>query len=194
MSERFILASSSPQRRALLKQVNLQPAQIIAADVDETPIQGEMPRKLAIRLAYNKGVEVAARFPNDFILAADTVVACGRRILDKVDNADAASEHLRLLSGRRHQVYGGVAVVTPGGTFHTRLVTTQVTFKRLNSSEIKGYLESGEWKDKAGAYAIQGIAGAFVKRINGSCSNVVGLPLYETLALLRGSGFTGAQS
>ena len=95
---------------------------------------------------------------------------------------------------RRHQVYGGVAVVTPGGTCHTRLVTTQVAFKRLNSSEIEGYLESGEWKGKAGAYAIQGIAGAFVKRINGSCSNVVGLPLYDTLALLRGSGFTGAQS
>ena len=194
MSERFILASASLRRKALLKQVNLQPTQIIAADVDETPIQGEMPRKLATRLAFEKAVKVAARFPNDFILAADTVVACGRRILDKVDNADAASEHLRLLSGRRHQVYGGVAVVTPGGTFHTRLVTTQVTFKRLNSSEIQGYLESGEWKGKAGAYAIQGTAGAFVKRINGSCSNVVGLPLYETLALLRGSGFTGAQS
>ena len=194
MSERFILASASPRRKALLKQVNLQPTQIIAADVDETPIQGEMPRKLATRLAFEKTVKIAARFPNDFILAADTVVACGRRILDKVDNADAASEHLQLLSGRRHQVYGSVAVVTPGGTFHTRLVTTQVTFKRLNSSEIEGYLESGEWKGKAGAYAIQGIAGAFVKRINGSYSNVVGLPLYETLALLRGSGFTGAQS
>ena len=194
MSERFILASASPRRKALLKQVNLQPTQIIAADVDETPIQGEMPRKLATRLAFEKTVKIAARFPNDFILAADTVVACGRRILDKVDNADAASEHLRLLSGRRHQVYGSVAVVTPGGTFHTRLVTTQVTFKRLNSSEIECYLESGEWKGKAGAYAIQGIAGAFVKRINGSYSNVVGLPLYETLALLRGSGFTGAQS
>lgn len=194
MSERFILASASLRRKALLKQVNLQPTQIIAADVDETPIQGEMPRKLATRLAFEKAVKVAARFPNDFILAADTVVACGRRILDKVDNADAASEHLRLLSGRRHQVYGGVAVVTPGGTFHTCLVTTRVTFKRLNSSEIQGYLESGEWKGKAGAYAIQGTAGAFVKRINGSCSNVVGLPLYETLALLRGSGFTGAQS
>ena len=103
MSERFILASASPRRKALLKQVNLQPTQIIAADVDETPIQGEMPRKLATRLAFEKTVKIAARFPNDFILAADTVVACGRRILDKVDNADAASEHLRLLSGRRHQ-------------------------------------------------------------------------------------------
>ena len=194
MSERLILASASPRRRLLLDQVNLKPAQIIPAGVDETPMQGEMPRKLAIRLAFEKGFKVAASFPDDFILAADTVVACGRRILDKVESPDAASKHLRLLSGRRHQVYGGVAVVTPGGTFHTRLVTTQVTFKRLNSSEIEGYLESGEWKGKAGAYAIQGIAGAFVKRMNGSCSNVVGLPLYETLALLRGSGFTRSQS
>ena len=194
MSESIILASASPQRRTLLEQVNLQPATIIAADVDETPLQGEMPRKFAIRMALEKGVKVATNFPNDYILAADTVVACGRRILDKVESRDAASKHLRLLSGRRHQVYGGVAVVTPGGAFHTRLVTTQVTFKGLNGMEIESYLESGEWKGKAGAYAIQGIAGAFVKRINGSCSNVVGLPLYETLALLRGSGFTGAQS
>ena len=148
MSERLILASASPRRKTLLEQVNLQPAKIVAADVDETPMQAEMPRKLASRLAIEKGIKVATTFPNDFILAADTVVACGRRILDKVDNADAASEHLRLLSGRRHQVYGGVAVVTPGGTFHTCLVTTRVTFKRLNSSEIQGYLESGEWEDQ----------------------------------------------
>ena len=194
MSESIILASASPQRRTLLEQVNLQPAKIIAADVDETPNQGEMPRKFAIRMALEKAVKVATNFPTDYILAADTVVACGRRILDKADGRDAALKHLRLLSGRRHQVYGGVAVVTPEGAFHTRLVTTQVTFKGLNALEIENYLESGEWHGKAGAYAIQGIAGAFVKRINGSCSNVVGLPLYETLALLRGSGFTGSQS
>ena len=192
MPKHLILASASPRRRALLEQVRLQPEKIVAADVDETPMQGELPRKLAVRLASTKGLKIAANFPNDFILAADTVVSCGRRILDKVATADAAAKHLFLLSGRRHQVYGGVAVVTPGGICHTRFVTTQVTFKRLNGLEIEGYLASGEWEGKAGAYAIQGVAGAFVKRINGSYSNVVGLPLYETLALLRGSGFTGA--
>lgn len=192
MPKHLILASASPRRKTLLDQVYLQPEEVVAAEIDETPKQGEIPRKLAIRLASEKSVKIAARFPNDFILSADTVVACGRRILDKVKSANAAEEHLRLLSGRRHQVYGGVAVMTPGGICHTRLVKTQVTFKRLSELEIEGYLASGEWKGKAGAYAIQGSAGAFVKRINGSYSNVVGLPLYETLALLRGSGFTGA--
>ena len=188
MTGRLILASSSPRRAALLAQLGIEPAEVAAADIDETPETGELPRHLAGRLAEAKARAVAADFPGDFVLGADTVVACGRRILDKPADAEAARRHISLLSGRRHRVYGGVSLVGPDGRSHARLVMTQVSVKRLSAAEIDEYLASGEWKGKAGAYAIQGRAGGFVTRINGSYSNVVGLPLHETLALLKGLG------
>lgn len=188
MSARLILASTSPRRLDLLRQIGIVPDEIVAADIDEKPLRGELPVDLAKRLAAAKAHGVAARFPGDFILGADTVVACGRRVLPKAGDEKQAHDCLRLLSGRRHRVYGGVAVVGPDGRLHARLVTTVVTFKRLNKRDMRSYLASGEWRGKAGAYAIQGRATAFVARINGSYSNVVGLPLYETAALLEGLG------
>jgi len=192
MPGRLILASASPRRAELLAQAGLTPDQIVAADVDEAAHVGELPRQLAARLAASKAAAVAADFPEDLVLGADTVVACGRRILDKADDEAEARRHLGLLSGRRHRVYGGVCVAAPGGGLHERLVVTQVTFKRLSGAEIDTYMAGGEWRGKAGAYAIQGRADAFVKRINGSYSNVVGLPLYETVALLGGLGVGAA--
>ena len=188
MPSRLILASASPRRLDLLAQVGLTPDKIVAPNTNELALPRESPRKLAARLAFVKSRLVANEHPNDFVLAADTVVACGQRILDKAKTAAEAEAHLNLLSGRRHRVYSGVALVPPSGSISARLVVTQVTFKRLYKAEIDTYLKSGEWQGKAGAYAIQGLAGGFVKRINGSYSNVVGLPLCETLALLRGAG------
>ena len=153
------------------------------------PARGEFPAALARRLAAEKAAVAARRHPDDWILAADTVVAVGRRIIGKPEDEAEAARFLHLLSGRRHKVLGGVAVVSPGGAVRTRLVTTAVTFKRLEDGEIGGYIASGEWRGKAGGYAIQGRAGAFVRAIGGSYFNVVGLPLYETLSLLQGSGF-----
>jgi len=185
---RLILASASPRRVALLAQVGVTPADIVAAAIDETAETAELPHQVAARLAEAKARAVAAAFPDDFVLGADTVVACGRRLLDKTDDIEHARRHLELLSGQRHRVHGGIAVVAPGGRVHSRLVTTQVSFKRLGKADINAYLESVEWRGKAGAYAIQGRAGGFVKKINGSYSNVVGLALYETLSLLQGLG------
>ncbi len=188
MPGRLILASASPRRVELLAQVGIRPAEVVAADIDETATGKELPREIAARLAAGKACSVAAQFPDDFVLGADTVVACGRRVLDKPESEAAAADHLARLSGQRHRVYGGVCLVSPGGRTQNRLVMTQVSFKRLHASEIADYLASGEWRGKAGAYAIQGLAGGFVRRINGSYSNVVGLPLFETLALLKGVG------
>ena len=188
MPGRLILASASQRRKSLLGQIGFTPDEVVPADTSETQSPGELPRQLASRLAYAKSYAVSGFYPDDFVLAADTVVACGRRILDKAKTASEAENHLSLLSGRRHRVYTGVAVVPPRGLASVRLVMTQVIFKRLHKSEIDTYLQSGEWQDKAGAYAIQGLAGAFVKRINGSYSNIVGLPLCETLDLLKGVG------
>jgi septum formation protein len=187
--QRLVLASASPRRQELLAQVGIAPDAVSPADIDETPARGELPAALARRLADAKAVVAAKRHPGDWILAADTVVAVGRRILGKPEDEAEARRFLRLLSGRRHKVVGGIAVVAPDGARRTRLVTTAVTFKRLEQGEIDRYLASGEWRGKAGGYAIQGRAGAFVRAIGGSYFNVVGLPLYETLALLRGSGF-----
>ena len=187
--QRLVLASASPRRQELLAQVGITPDAVSPADIDETPARGELPAALARRLADAKAVVAAKRHPGDWILAADTVVAVGRRILGKPEDEAEARRFLRLLSGRRHKVVGGIAVVAPDGARRTRLVTTAVTFKRLEQGEIDRYLASGEWRGKAGGYAIQGRAGAFVRAIGGSYFNVVGLPLYETLALLRGSGF-----
>jgi septum formation protein len=186
---RLILASASPRRLELLHQIGLEPDRVEPAAVDETVRTHELPRKHAARLAETKARAVAALFPEDFVLAADTVVACGRRILPKALDEATARRCLELLSGRRHRVFGGVFVLAPGGVARARLVETIVAFKRLETREIAAYLASGEWHDKAGGYAIQGRAAAFVRQLNGSYSNVVGLPLYETAMLLRGLGY-----
>lgn len=187
----LILASSSPRRLALLQQVGIQPDRILTPDVDETPARGELPRAHAARLAGDKAMAVATRVGRDagYVLAADTVVACGRRILPKAATRDQARSCLELLSGRRHRVYGGICVASPDGRATTRVAMTMVQLKRLTADELQTYLDSGEWEGKAGGYAIQGLAAAFVPAINGSYSNVVGLPLAETIALLQGLGW-----
>ena len=184
----IILASASPRRVDLLNQIGVFPARIVPANIDETPITGESPRQLVSRLSLSKASLVSKENPESFILAADTVVACGRRIIPKAESLDQARSFLCLLSGRRHRVITGLAIISPDGKLNKRIVETHVTIKRLSSIELKQYLESGEWEDKAGAYAIQGLAAQFVKSINGSYSNVVGLPLFETAQLLRGLG------
>ncbi len=188
---RLILASSSPRRLELLRQIGIEPNAIVPADIDETPKNRELPSDLARRLAEIKARQVASALAQGgpaFVLGADTVVACGRRVLPKAGDEATARRCLALLSGRRHRVYGGVCVVDPGGETHARLVCTVVAFKRLDEAELAQYIASGEWRGKAGGYAIQGRAAAFVTRIVGSYSNVVGLPLYETAALLKGIG------
>jgi septum formation protein len=189
MAALLVLASASERRADLLRQIGLVPDRIDPAEIDETPRRGESPRQLALRLAEAKARAVALRHPGAFVLGADTVVAAGARILPKAETEAEARRCLRLLSGRRHRVHGGVALVTPGGRVGRRHVVTAVAFKRLEPDEIDRYIASGEWHGKAGGYAIQGMAGAFVRLIVGSYSNVVGLPLYETRALLRGLGF-----
>jgi septum formation protein len=185
----LVLASASPRRLDLLRQIGIVPDRVDPADIDETPHRGELPAAHVVRLAEAKARPVATRHPAAFILAADTVVACGRRILPKAENEATARFCLELLSGRRHRVYGGVALVTPAGAIAIRRVISQVQFKRLNDTEMNAYLASGEWRGKAGGYAIQGRAAALVPWIAGSYSNVVGLPLYETAQLLAGRGY-----
>ena len=187
---RLVLASASPRRLDLLRQVGIAPDAVRAADIDESPLRDERPEALARRLALAKARAVADTMPEPaFVLAADTVVARGRRILPKPADAAVARCCLDLLSGARHRVLGGVAVIDPAGRTRGRLVTTAVIFKRLSAAEIDAYITGGEWQGKAGGYAIQGHADAFVRRLNGSYSNVVGLPLFETLALLHGLGW-----
>jgi len=191
----LILASASPRRLALLNQIGIEPEHLVPAHVDETPEKGELPRRLAARLADLKAVEAqnkarqAGIGNNVLVLAADTVVAVGRRILPKAEMMEEAADCLRLLSGRAHRVYTGVCLMTPSGQMKRRLVETRLRFKRLSNREMEAYLASAEWKDKAGGYAIQGIAGSFVVKIVGSYSGVVGLPLHETVALLAGEGY-----
>lgn len=185
----FILASASPRRLDLLTQIHLPPDRTVPAEIDESPLPGELPRDLARRLAEAKARCVAEDAPDAFVLAADTVVACGRRILPKAADETEAKACLRLLSGRQHRVIGGIFAIAPDGRASGRLVTTSVTFKRLERAEIDAYVASGEWHDKAGAYAIQGLAARYVRRINGSYSNVVGLALFETASLLKGLGY-----
>ena len=188
---RLILASRSPRRAELLAQVGIVPDAAIPADVDETPRPRELPRALALRLA---GAKLSAATPRVapgapfVLLAADTVVACGRRVVPAPASEAEARAGLELLSGRRHRVFGGIAVLAPDGRVCARVVETAVAFKRLEEREIENYLRSGEWRDRAGGYAIQGRAAAFVRWIQGSYSNVVGLPLFETVALLRAAG------
>jgi septum formation protein len=184
----LILASASPRRLDLLAQVGLVPDRVDPADIDETPAPGELPARHAARLAEAKARAVAARHPGALVLGADTVVACGRRILPKAESEAQARQCLALLSGRRHRVLGGVCLLDSTGRAHCRLVTSVVTFKRLEAREVEAYIRSGEWHGKAGGYAIQGRAAAFVRALGGSYSNVVGLPLFETCALLKGLG------
>ena len=186
--ERLILASASPRRLALLRQIGVEPDAIEPADIDETPRPKELPRVLAARLAAEKAAAVAPRHQG-FVLAADTVVAVGRRVLPKAETEAEARRCLTLLSGRRHRVYGGVHLRRPDGKVAERVVETAVVFKRLEAHEIGAYLRSEEWRGKAGGYAVQGLAGMFVRALNGSYSNIVGLPLYETAQMLRGLGY-----
>lgn len=184
----LVLGSASPRRLDLLKQIGVVPDIVDPAELDETPARGETPPELARRLSREKAMLVAARYPGAFVLAADTVVACGARILPKAESEKDARLCLKILSGRRHRVLSGVTLISPDGKQHHRLVTTTVAFKRLDDSDIACYLNSGEWHGKAGGYAIQGLAAAFIRAINGSYSNVVGLPLFEVANLLRTQG------
>lgn len=188
-SATLLLASSSPRRLDLLRQAHIEPGRVMAPEIDETALPRELPRAHALRIAEAKAHAIAAVVGDAFVLAADTVVACGRRILPKAESREQAARCLDLLSGRRHRVHSGVCVIAPGGRSTSRVVTTMVRFKRLSAEETEAYLASGEWRGKAGGYAIQGLAGALIPAINGSYSNVVGLPLAETLALLTGLGW-----
>ncbi len=192
---KLVLASGSPRRLSLLEQVGIKPDLLAPATIDEAPRRTEMPRSLVKRLARDKAQnaagseQVAALEGGAYILAADTVVAIGRRIIGKPETLDDASSTLKQLSGRGHRVFTSVCLVTPNGGYRQRIVESRVRFKRLSRQDMESYLASGEWRGKAGAYAIQGRAEAFVQKIQGSYSNIVGLPLYETIALLQGSGY-----
>jgi septum formation protein len=183
----LVLASTSPRRRELLARIGLVPARIAAPEIDETPLKGELPRDYVARLARGKALAVE-RAADEVVLAGDTTVAVGRRILEKpADEADLR-RMLGLLSGRRHHVWSGVCVVGADGRPRVRVVDTIVAFKALSAAEIDRYVESGEGMGKAGGYAIQGRAETFVRFLSGSHSNVVGLPLFETRALLTSAG------
>ena len=184
---RLILASASPRRRDLLAQIGVAPDDVRPADIDETPRKAELPRHYALRMAQEKAA--AAADPAALVLAGDTVVAAGRRILPKTENEAEARACLALLSGRRHRVLSAVALAAPGAPIRVRLSETAVRFKRLSDEEIAAYLASGEWQGKAGGYAIQGAAAGLIDWIQGSYSGVVGLPLYETRALLKAAGY-----
>ena len=192
---KLVLASGSPRRLALLAQAGIEPDALLPADIDETPERGELPRRLALRLAQEKLTAADGRrkaggeHEGAYLLAADTGGAVGRRILPKPDLAEEAADCLRLLSGRAHRVYTGLALMTPKGGVRTRLVETRVRFKRLSREEMDAYVAAREWQGKAGGYAIQGLAGVFVVKLVGSYTNVVGLPLAETVALLAGERF-----
>ena len=185
---KLVLASASPRRLALLGQIGLTPDAVDPAEIDETPLAGETARLLALRLARAKAETCAARHPDAYVLAADTVVAVGRRLLGKPEDATDAGRMLGLLSGRAHRVLTAVAARAPDGRTGVRLSETRVRFKRLTDAETAAYLASGEWDGKAGAYGVQGRAGAFVASLNGSYTGIVGLPLYETRSLLVGLG------
>ena len=193
--QKLVLASGSPRRIELLQQAGIEPDRLFPTDVDETPLKAEHARSLAKRLSRTKADRAFDVLKNDpewagsFILAADTVVAVGRRILPKANLVDEAAQCLRLLSGRNHRVYTAICLVTPKEAFRQRLIETRVRFKRLSEDDIQAYIGSGEWRGKAGGYAVQGIAGSFVVKLVGSYTNVVGLPLYESMTLLGGEGF-----
>src|SRR6476661_8077648 len=186
---RLILASASPRRLDLLARIGVAPDAVLPADVDESVPRGELPRNHALRLAREKAQAVAAREPDALVLAADTVVAVGRRILPKVEDEATLRECMALLSGRRHKVLTGVALAAPGQKLRTRLVETVIAMKNLSAEEIDYYAGHGEWRGKAGGYALQGYGEVYVRHIAGSYSNVVGLPLAETRLLLKSAGY-----
>jgi septum formation protein len=190
----LVLASASPRRIELLRQIGIEPDRIDPAEIDESPLAGELPAAHALRLAAAKAGAVLPRHPGAYLLAADTVVACGRRVLPKPEDEATARKCLELLSGRRHRVHTGIAVATPDGRLALRRVDSRVAFKRLSEPEIAAYLATGEWRGKAGGYAIQGRAAALVSWVSGSYSNVVGLPLFETAQLLAGRGYRPCQA
>tara|TARA_Y100001001_G_scaffold140288_1_gene143646 strand:+ start:886 stop:1476 length:591 start_codon:yes stop_codon:yes gene_type:complete len=183
----FVLASASPRRRDLLTGIGAPPDLVAPTDIDETERPGELPRDLALRLAVEK--LAAADHPGCYVLASDTVVGVGRRILPKSEDRETADACLRILSGRNHRVYTGVAVRAPDGREASRVVETRVAFKRLSEDEITAYLESGEWNGKAGGYGIQGRAGSYISKLIGSYTGVMGLPVYEARQLLVGLGY-----
>jgi septum formation protein len=185
---KLVLASASPRRLDLLSQIGITPSDVIPANIDETPLKGEKPRDHALRLALAKCAAVAK--DGAFVLAADTVVAVGRHILPKAESEADAIKCLELLSGQRHHVYGGIAIRTPDGKTISRVVDTMVRFKPLTAVEKAEYVASREWDGKAGGYAIQGLAAAYIKEIRGSYSNIVGLSLYDSLQMLNGLGFS----
>lgn len=185
----LVLASASPRRADLLAQIGVTPDLVDPAHIDETPARGELPRLYAVRMAAEKAAAVAARHPGALVLAGDTVVACGRRILPKAEDEATARSCLELLSGRRHHVFSAITLIGVDGAPHHRLSDSIVTFKRLHASEIDAYLASGEWHGKAGGYAIQGRAAGLIRALSGSHSGVVGLPLCETRALLVSAGY-----
>jgi len=195
LTYKLILASGSPRRVDLLNQAGIEPSRLMPMDIDETPKKSEHPRSLARRLSTEKAEAALAAIKGDmawkgsYILAADTVVAVGRRILGKAAFVDEASSALHLLSGRSHVVYTGICLITPDRKLRQKVVETKVRFKRLSGKDIDIYLASGQWRGKAGAYAIQGLAGSLVVKIVGSNTNVVGLPLYETVSLLTAEGY-----
>jgi septum formation protein len=186
---RLILASASPRRLDLLARIGVVPDAVMPADVDESVPNGELPREHALRLAREKAQSVAAKAPDALVLAADTVVAVGRRILPKVEDETTLRACMRLLSGRRHRVLTGVALAVPGHGMRERLVETMIAMKRLSAEEIDHYASHGEWRGKAGGYALQGYGEVYVRHIAGSYSNVVGLPLAETRVLLKSAGY-----
>ena len=186
---RLILASASPRRLDLLARIGVTPDAVEPAHIDESVPKGELPRVHALRLASEKAAAVALRYPDDLVLAADTVVAVGRRILPKVEDEATLRQCMALLSGRRHRVMTGVALAIPGAPMRTRLVETMIAMKRLSEQEIAFYAGHGEWRGKAGGYALQGFGEVFVRHIAGSYSNVVGLPLAETRHLLKSAGY-----
>lgn len=188
----LVLASQSPRRRDLLAQIGITPAAIVPADIDETPHPGEVPKAHAERLAREKAAAVAPNFPAQRVLAADTVVACGRRILPKAEDEATARRCLAQLSGRRHKVISGISLVTPGGAQRTKSVSTTVAFKRLSPADVDAYIASGEWRGKAGGYAVQGLGATFVRFLSGSYSNVVGLPLFEVNGWLQAHAGTAS--
>lgn len=185
----LVLASGSPRRLELLRQIGIDPERIDPPHIDEAPRRSEAPLAYAKRMAQEKLAAIAPKHNGAWVLAADTVVACGRRILPKAENEEQARTCLKLLSGRRHRVLGGIAIASPAGRSVARVVATTVAFKRLTKTEIDAYVASGDWHGKAGGYAIQGHAAAFIPWINGSYSNVVGLSLSDVAAMLHGLGW-----
>lgn len=192
-SIRLVLASASPRRKELLARAGIVPDVIDPADIDETPLKNEIPRDYVMRLGQEKAGAVSARHDDAYVLAADTTVAVGRRILGKPENAAEAKAFLELMSGRRHRVISGISLITPAGKIVSRSPETIVLFKRLSREEINDYIESREWEGAAGGYKIQGRAECFVKFLRGSHSNVVGLSLYDTMQMLNGSGYRTEQ-